>query len=67
MIVVSTLRGISLIRKTFALFVCLLLLLLPISFAENFNFEYDSNGNIIESIDKHYEYDGFNQLINEKR
>ncbi len=44
---------------------CLLVVLnMPVSFAENINYEleYDAAGNLIRGMDKRYEYDEFNQL-----
>jgi RHS repeat-associated protein len=39
-----------------------LILLMPITYAETFNFTYDDNGNLINSQYFSYEYNSFNQL-----
>jgi RHS repeat-associated protein len=50
------------IKKVLTLFVCVLFFLIPFSVAENFNFVYDDNGNLLDGISNNYEYDSFNQL-----
>ncbi len=45
-----------------AIFIILLLLVTPFSFAATINFKYDSSGNLVEDGNYKYSYDGFNQL-----
>ncbi len=49
--------------RNITLLVILLFLLTPISFAANFNFQYDNNGNILKDMYNLYKYDSFNHLI----
>lgn len=46
-----------------SLFLIALLISLPISFASEINYQYDTNGNLVQDESKYYEYNGFDQLI----
>ena len=49
--------------RTLAIFLPLLVISLPITFAEEFNRAYDGDGNLISDGKYYREYDGLNQLI----
>ena len=49
--------------KTLAIFMSLLIVMLPLTLAEEFSRTYDLNGNLISDGKYYREYDGLNQLV----
>jgi RHS repeat-associated protein len=56
-----------LFKKPIALLLSILIVVSIISistvFAATYDFSYDANGNLIQGVDKYYEYDSFNNLV----
>lgn len=64
---ISTLQGWTksnyMFHKLIGLFLCMLIFLTQFAVAENINFIYDNNGNLLEGVNQEYEYNDLNQLI----
>jgi len=54
------------LRNIISVFLIVLLVLLPVSYAEQLNLVYDNNGNLVTGDGKYRYYNGFNQLIKVK-
>ncbi len=50
-------------NKLIGLFICTLIFLTQFAVAENINFNYDNNGNLLEGVNQKYEYNALNQLV----
>lgn len=50
-------------KKLWAYFITFLIVSLPLCFATEISYSYDTNGNLIQDESSYYDYNGFDQLV----